>query len=303
MLGLYVSDHPLFGLEHVLARAADCTDRQRSRPTTDRPDGATGHDRRPDHLAAAQDDQERQPLGDRHRRGPRRRHRGAVLPADLPAVSHVLAEDLVVVVRGRVNRRDDVPTIYAQELTLPDLNEGRRGPGGGRAARRPGARRRWSSGSRTCCATHPGPTEVHLRLTQPGRTTVMRLDDGLRVTPTPGAVRRPQGAARSELPRLTQPCTGSDRGCPMRVGLPPSCPGRRPRPAVWRALRGRPGGRSAPLGCARDRTWRPSVRDARRRGARPLGGPTARTARSSGGRRIRAARLPRGRPEAAPRDW
>jgi DNA polymerase-3 subunit alpha len=34
-------------------------------------------------------------------------------------------------------------------------------------------------------ATHPGPTEVHLRLIQPGRTTVMRLDDGLRVTPTP----------------------------------------------------------------------------------------------------------------------
>ena len=25
MLGLYVSDHPLTGLEHVLANAADCT--------------------------------------------------------------------------------------------------------------------------------------------------------------------------------------------------------------------------------------------------------------------------------------
>ena len=34
-------------------------------------------------------------------------------------------------------------------------------------------------------ATHPGPTEVHLRLTQSGRTTVMRLDDGLRVAPSP----------------------------------------------------------------------------------------------------------------------
>ena len=34
-------------------------------------------------------------------------------------------------------------------------------------------------------ATHPGVTEVHLRLQTGGRTTVMRLDDGLRVTPSP----------------------------------------------------------------------------------------------------------------------
>jgi hypothetical protein len=34
-------------------------------------------------------------------------------------------------------------------------------------------------------ATHPGMTEVHLRLQGADRTTVMRLDDGLRVTPSP----------------------------------------------------------------------------------------------------------------------
>jgi DNA polymerase III alpha subunit len=47
-------------------------------------------------------------------------------PQTYPSVSHVLAEDLVVVVRGRVNRRDDddVPTIYAQEVTLPEPAEG-----------------------------------------------------------------------------------------------------------------------------------------------------------------------------------
>jgi DNA polymerase-3 subunit alpha len=33
--------------------------------------------------------------------------------------------------------------------------------------------------------THPGPTEVHLKLTQPGRFKVMKLDDTLRVTPSP----------------------------------------------------------------------------------------------------------------------
>jgi len=33
--------------------------------------------------------------------------------------------------------------------------------------------------------THPGVAEVHLRLQSAGRTMVMRLDDGLRVTPSP----------------------------------------------------------------------------------------------------------------------
>jgi DNA polymerase III subunit alpha len=33
--------------------------------------------------------------------------------------------------------------------------------------------------------THPGVTEVHLKLTQAGRSTVMKLEDGLRVSPSP----------------------------------------------------------------------------------------------------------------------
>jgi DNA polymerase-3 subunit alpha len=33
--------------------------------------------------------------------------------------------------------------------------------------------------------THPGPTEVHLRLLSGTRTKVMRLDDKLRVHPSP----------------------------------------------------------------------------------------------------------------------
>ena len=34
-------------------------------------------------------------------------------------------------------------------------------------------------------ANHPGATEVHVRLTQPGRTVLIKLDEGLRVTATP----------------------------------------------------------------------------------------------------------------------
>jgi DNA polymerase-3 subunit alpha len=105
-------------------------------------------------------------------------------PQTYQTVSHVLAEDLVVVVKGRVNRRDEVLTIYAQELTVPDLDEGERGPV---VLTLPVLRCTPPVVERLkdVLATHPGPTEVHLRITQTGRSTVMRLDDGLRVTPSP----------------------------------------------------------------------------------------------------------------------
>jgi DNA polymerase III subunit alpha len=38
---------------------------------------------------------------------------------------------------------------------------------------------------RTVLGEHPGVTEVHLKLTQPGRSVMMRLDDSLRVTASP----------------------------------------------------------------------------------------------------------------------
>jgi DNA polymerase-3 subunit alpha len=38
---------------------------------------------------------------------------------------------------------------------------------------------------REVLASHPGVTEVQLALQAAGRTTVLRLDDGLRVTPSP----------------------------------------------------------------------------------------------------------------------
>ncbi len=183
MLGLYVSDHPLFGVEHILARAADCSI---AVLTADdgRPDGAvvtiagmiSGLQRKltkngnPWAIATVEDLD------------------GAIevlfFPQSYQTVSHVLAEDLVVVVKGRVSRRDDVPTIFAQELTLPDLEEGDRGPV---TVSMPVTRCTPPVVERLkdVLATHPGPTEVHLRLTQTGRSTVMRLDDGLRVTPSP----------------------------------------------------------------------------------------------------------------------
>jgi DNA polymerase-3 subunit alpha len=183
MLGLYVSDHPLFGVEHLLAKAADCSI---AVLTADdgRPDGAqvtiagmiSGLQRKmtkngnPWAIATVEDLD------------------GAIevlfFPQTYQTVSHVLAEDLLVVVRGRVNRREDVPTIYAAELTIPDLDDGPRGPV---VLSLPVTRCTPPVVERLkdVLATHPGVTEVHLKLTQTGRATVMRLDEGLRVTPSP----------------------------------------------------------------------------------------------------------------------
>jgi DNA polymerase III subunit alpha len=184
MLGLYVSDHPLFGLEPLLSRAADCSI-----------GSLTADDGRPDGsfvtiagmISAKQIKVTKngnqwaivtvEDLG------------GAIevlfFPQTYQAVSHVLAEDLVVVVKGRVNRRDDIPTIYAQELTVPDVETAE--IGGPVVLSLPVTRCTAPVVERLkdVLATHPGVTEVHLKLTQTGRATVMRLDDALRVTPSP----------------------------------------------------------------------------------------------------------------------
>jgi len=183
MLGLYVSDHPLFGIEHVLHGSADCSIASLLADDS-RPDGATvtiagmisGLQRKmtkngnPWAIATVEDLE------------------GAIevlfFPQAYQTVSSMLTEDLVVVVRGRVNRRDEVPTIYAAELTIPDISEGPRGPV---VIAMPLSRCTPPVAERLkdVLSTHPGVTEVHLRLTQADKATLMRLDDRLRVTASP----------------------------------------------------------------------------------------------------------------------
>jgi DNA polymerase-3 subunit alpha len=183
MLGLYVSDHPLFGVEHVLARSADCSI---SALTADdgRPDGSTVT------VAGMISSLVRKMTkqGKQWAIATIEDLDGAIealfFPQAYEIYSHALAEDLVVVVKGRVNRRDDIPTIYASELTLPDLEADDKRPV---VVSLPVIRCTPPVVERLkdVLTTHPGPTEVHLRLTKPGRTTLMRLDDQLRVTPSP----------------------------------------------------------------------------------------------------------------------
>jgi len=196
MLGLYVSDHPLLGVEHILAKDTDMAlaELMSTAQDEDRPappaNGGRGEGqivkiggilsgvqrkvtRKGDSWAAAT----LEDLG------------GAIevlfFPQTYQLYSTAIAEDAIVVVKGRVDRRDDVPKLIAMDMTIPDLSV--------------------TDGSspfvlslpvtkcvppvveqlRDVLRTHPGPTEVHLRLRGNQKTTVVRLDSKLKVTPSP----------------------------------------------------------------------------------------------------------------------
>jgi DNA polymerase-3 subunit alpha len=182
MLGLYVSDHPLLGVEHVLAQAADCSIAQLT-DGDDRPDGSTvtvaglisGLQRKvtkqgaPWALATLED------------------LVGAievmVFPTTYQLYGTLLAEDAIVVVKGKLDRREDVPKVIAMEISVPDLSEAAQGPV---VVRMPVTRCTPPVVERLkeVLATHPGMTEVHLRLDSGADTKVLRLADGYRVTPS-----------------------------------------------------------------------------------------------------------------------
>jgi len=203
MLGLYVSDHPLLGVEHMLAKDTDCSLAE---------------------LMATQDDAEDRPVaspapapaavnGGRNEgqivkiggilSGVQRKVTkqgnqwaaatledlgGAIevlfFPQTYQLYATAIAEDSIVIVKGRVDRRDDVPKLIAMDMTVPDLTTGDDTPF---VVSLPVARcvPPVVEQLREVLRTHPGPTEVHLRLRGNQRTTVVRLDDKLRVTASP----------------------------------------------------------------------------------------------------------------------
>ena len=193
MLGLYVSDHPLLGLEHVLAAGTDCSVAQL--------------------LGSAEEDAERSSRGERgdgqlvtvggiisgvHRKVTKQGSvwaaatledlEGAIevlfFPATYQACMTLVIDDAVVVVKGRLDRREDMPKLVAMEVTVPELPTGDDGPfvvSMMEARCVPPVVERLKEVLRT----HPGATEVHLKLLSGARTKVLRLDDKLRVRPSP----------------------------------------------------------------------------------------------------------------------
>ncbi|QIK83322.1 DNA polymerase III subunit alpha [Sanguibacter sp. HDW7] len=183
MLGLYVSDHPLSGLEHVLERAAE-TSVANLLADEARPDGSTVV------IAGLITSLQRKMSKNGN-------PWAAVTIEDLEgsievmffgetytAYSTVLAEDQIVVLRGRVRRRDESMSLQAMELSLPDLTAGPEAP-----VRVIVPESRCTQADieklRDILRAHPGSSEVHIRVTRPGRSTLLRAADRFRVDRTP----------------------------------------------------------------------------------------------------------------------
>ena len=104
-------------------------------------------------------------------------------PSAYMTYSTMLAQDTVCAIKGRISARDDSISIFAQELTIPDIKEGHAVPVVltlplGRVT--PAV----AESLKRVLGEHPGATEVQVRLTQPGRSVLMSLDDSLRVNAT-----------------------------------------------------------------------------------------------------------------------
>jgi DNA polymerase III subunit alpha len=182
MLGLYVSDHPLFGIEHILATHAD-TPIASLLGDEAKPDGT------PVTVAGLITSLQlkRTKKGDLWAIASVEDLDGAIeclfFPSAYMTYSTMLAQDTVCAIKGRVSARDDSVSIFAQELTIPDIKEGPRGPV---VLTLPLTRVTPPVAERLkrVLGEHPGATEVQVRLTQPGRTVLMSLDDSLRVNAT-----------------------------------------------------------------------------------------------------------------------
>ena len=194
MLGLYVSDHPLFGIEHIIARESDCSladlmaDEGEPRPRAgDRSDAQTV--KIGGILSGVQRKVTKQ--GNQWAAATLEDLGGAIevlfFPQTYQLYATSIAEDAVVVVKGKVDRRDDVPKLIAMDLTIPDLSVDDSGPF---VVSMPVARcvPPVVERLREVLVTHPGPTEVHLKLRGHERTTLVRLDDKLRVATSPALI-------------------------------------------------------------------------------------------------------------------
>ncbi|MGB3593017.1 MAG: DNA polymerase III subunit alpha [Ornithinimicrobium sp.] len=183
MLGLYVSDHPLNGIEHILAQHA-----QAPISSLASEDGAADGDFVTLAGLITGISLKRTKNGDPYAR---------VLVEDMAAsvevvfwpksymtVSTMLAEDTVCVVRGKLKKGEDGVEVIAQDLTLPEIKTGPRGPivvtmPLGRATDT------LAQSLKGVLREHPGATDVHVKLMSPGRSVLLQLEESLRVTASP----------------------------------------------------------------------------------------------------------------------
>ncbi len=180
MLGLYVSDHPLLGLERLLQDISP-----RSIPQT-----LAGANGAPLTLAGIFTGKTRKftRKGEPYATGTLEDLEGGVEIICFPAVynqsDELLTEDAVLCVKGRLDN-GDTPKVIVSEVSAPDLSDATGAPLVLTLVPQQCTPEVVTS-LKALLAEHRGVVAVHLRLRNAsGRTTTLRLDDGLCVRRTP----------------------------------------------------------------------------------------------------------------------
>jgi DNA polymerase-3 subunit alpha len=182
MLGLYVSGHPLDGVEQVLSAKADTPI-----PTILEGTVADGAQVTVGGILASVNrrvNKNGEPWASAQLEDLAGGIEVLFFPRAYQVVGMDVIEDAIVLVKGRVNRRDDRVSLIVNDLAVPDLTTA---AGGAGAPVRVNLRTELCTPQRVSrlkevLRNHPGTSEVHLSLVNGGRTTVLRLDDALKVT-------------------------------------------------------------------------------------------------------------------------
>lgn len=182
MLGLYVSDHPLLGIEHLLSRFSD----------TQIADIAHGNKKDADIVTVAG------LITNIQRKVTKQGANWAIVTledlagsVDLMVFSQTYAntanlihEDAILSVKAKIDaREEESPRLVALDFSVPDLNQQRTNP----VVVKLNAARctpPMVDSIKSVLQTHPGTVEVHLHIINGEKTTVMKIDERLRVEPT-----------------------------------------------------------------------------------------------------------------------
>ncbi len=182
MLGLYVSDHPLLGVEHLLRSSTDM-------PISQISDDSIGHEQIITIGGLITQIQ---------RKVSRRGESWAIVTIeDLEGAVDVmffatsytqhamnLMEDRMVIIRGRVNKREEQVKLMAMDLSTLDISLAPTGPliiSMDTVRCTPPVVDR----IKEILRSHPGKREVHLKLDDGRKSLVMRIGEDLRVTASP----------------------------------------------------------------------------------------------------------------------
>lgn len=182
MLGLYVSDHPLYGLEHVIAQNS-------STSISALADDGAIQDGTMVTIAGLITSLQRKTTkkGDMWAIATVEDLEGSIdclmFPSTYQTVATELAEDLIVSMKGRVDISKGMPELRVMEMTIPETGGG---PDGPVVIALPAMRAttKVAEKLREVLEDNPGPSEVRLRLQEPGRSTLMQLDKRLSVNPS-----------------------------------------------------------------------------------------------------------------------